>query len=102
MAKQSRMDSGIESVYTENGGSHIIDLLTHVKQCKTENILINNVLLYFMFHIWLKTKHGRIYPHPLTYEGVLPLKVHKHEIFFFDFFEETETLWSQVNVTRDF
>jgi hypothetical protein len=46
MAKQSRMDSGRESVYTETGGSHIIDLLTHVKQCKTENRLINHVLLY--------------------------------------------------------
>ncbi len=61
VTKQSRMDNGRESVYTKTGGSRIIDLLTHVKQCKTENILINNVLLYFMFHIWLKTKHGRIH-----------------------------------------
>ncbi len=29
------------------------------------------------------------------------LKVHKHE-FFFDFFAETETIWSQGPVTRDF
>jgi hypothetical protein len=35
-----------ESVYMETGWSHIIDLLTHIEQCKTENILINNVLLY--------------------------------------------------------
>ncbi len=46
MAKQSRMDSGRESVYTETGWSHIIDLLTHIEQCKTENTLINNVLHY--------------------------------------------------------
>jgi hypothetical protein len=30
------------------------------------------------------------------------LKVHKHEIFFFTFFAETEPLWSQGPVTRDF
>jgi hypothetical protein len=30
------------------------------------------------------------------------LKVHKHEIFFLTFFAETETLWSQGPVTRDF
>ncbi len=30
------------------------------------------------------------------------LKVHKHEIFFFTFFAETESLWSQGPVTRDF
>jgi hypothetical protein len=30
------------------------------------------------------------------------LKVHKHEIFFLLFFAETETLWSQGPVTRDF
>jgi hypothetical protein len=30
------------------------------------------------------------------------LKVHKHEILYFDFFAETETLWSQGPVTRDF
>ncbi len=29
------------------------------------------------------------------------LKVHKHEMFF-DFFAETETIWSQGPVTRDF
>jgi hypothetical protein len=29
------------------------------------------------------------------------LKVHKHEILF-EFFAETETLWSQGPVTRDF
>ncbi len=29
------------------------------------------------------------------------LKVHKHE-FFFTFFAETETIWSQGPVTRDF
>jgi hypothetical protein len=32
----------------------------------------------------------------------LSLKVHKHENFFFTFFAETETLWSQGLVTRDF
>ncbi len=32
----------------------------------------------------------------------LPLKVHKHEIFFFTLFAETETIWSQGPVTRDF
>ncbi len=31
-----------------------------------------------------------------------PLKVHKHEIYFFDFFAATETLWFQGPVTRDF
>ena len=31
-----------------------------------------------------------------------PLKVHKHENFFLTFFAETETLWSQGPVTRDF
>ncbi len=30
------------------------------------------------------------------------LKVHKHEIFFLTFFAETETLWSQGPVSRDF
>jgi hypothetical protein len=30
------------------------------------------------------------------------LKVHKHEIFVFIFFAETETIWSQGPVTRDF
>jgi hypothetical protein len=30
------------------------------------------------------------------------LKVHKHEIFFLTFFAETESLWSQGPVTRDF
>jgi hypothetical protein len=30
------------------------------------------------------------------------LKVHKHEIFFVTFFAETETIWSQGPVTRDF
>jgi hypothetical protein len=30
------------------------------------------------------------------------VKVHKHEIFFFTFFAETETIWSQGPVTRDF
>jgi hypothetical protein len=37
----------------------------------------------------------------LGYGRILFLKVHKHEIFF-DFFAETETLWSQGPVTRDF
>ncbi len=32
----------------------------------------------------------------------LKLKVHKHEIFFLTFFAETETIWSQGPVTRDF
>jgi hypothetical protein len=31
-----------------------------------------------------------------------PLKVHKHEISFYTFFAETETIWSQGPVTRDF
>jgi hypothetical protein len=30
------------------------------------------------------------------------LKVHKHEIFYFIFFAETEALWSQGPITRDF
>jgi hypothetical protein len=30
------------------------------------------------------------------------LKVHKHDIFLLDFFAETETIWSQGPVTRDF
>ncbi len=30
------------------------------------------------------------------------IKVHKHEIFFLTFFAETETIWSQGPVTRDF
>jgi hypothetical protein len=33
---------------------------------------------------------------------LFPLKVHKHEIFLNTFFAETETLWSQGPVTRDF
>ncbi len=32
----------------------------------------------------------------------LTLKVHKHEIFFLTFFAETQTIWSQGPVTRDF
>ena len=38
----------------------------------------------------------------LTAPLLLYLKVHKHEIFFLTFFAETETLWSQGCVTRDF
>ncbi len=34
--------------------------------------------------------------------SICPLKVHKHEIFFLIFFAETESLWSQGPVTRDF
>jgi hypothetical protein len=34
--------------------------------------------------------------------GSNALQVHKHEIFFFTFFAETETIWSQGPVTRDF
>ncbi len=33
---------------------------------------------------------------------LVSLKVHKHEILFLTFFAETETLWSQGPVTRDF
>ena len=36
-----------------------------------------------------------------VYEG-RNLKVQKHEFFFFTFFAETETIWSQGPVTRDF
>ncbi len=35
-------------------------------------------------------------------DSSLLLKVHKHEIFFLTFFAETETIWSQGPVTRDF
>ncbi len=34
--------------------------------------------------------------------GGMFLKVHKHDIFFYTFFAETESLWSQGPVTRDF
>jgi hypothetical protein len=34
--------------------------------------------------------------------GTVSLKVHKHENFFLTFFAETEILWSQGPVTRDF
>jgi hypothetical protein len=37
-----------------------------------------------------------------TQRGSLNLKVHKHEIFVLSFFAETESLWSQGPVTRDF
>jgi hypothetical protein len=37
-----------------------------------------------------------------TSNATVPLKVHKHEIFFLTFFAETESLWSQGPVTRDF
>jgi hypothetical protein len=37
-----------------------------------------------------------------TVETEPALKVHKHEIFFLTFFAETETIWSQGPVTRDF
>ncbi len=43
--------------------------------------------------------------HSVTFDasfGLLILKVHKHEIFFLTFFAETETIWSQGPVTRDF
>jgi hypothetical protein len=40
-------------------------------------------------------------PHSLM-TLVHELKVHKHEIFFLSFLAETETLWSQGPVTRDF
>jgi hypothetical protein len=35
-------------------------------------------------------------------KGSRSLKVHKHESYFLIFFAETETLWSQGPVTRDF
>jgi hypothetical protein len=38
----------------------------------------------------------------LTTGMLTSLKVHKHEIFFVTFFAETETIWSQGPVTRDF
>ena len=38
---------------------------------------------------------------PALLASLLWLKVHKHEIFC-DFFAETETIWSQGPVTRDF
>jgi hypothetical protein len=34
--------------------------------------------------------------------SLLMYEVHKHEIFFLTFFAETETIWSQGPVTRDF
>ena len=37
-----------------------------------------------------------------TYCKKLALKVHKHEFFLNTFFAETESLWSQGSVTRDF
>jgi hypothetical protein len=37
-----------------------------------------------------------------VYKNQAALKVHKHEIFFFTFLAETETIWSQGPVTRDF
>jgi hypothetical protein len=40
-------------------------------------------------------------PH-LPLPAARDLKVHKHEIFFFYFFAENESLWSQGPVTRDF
>jgi len=39
---------------------------------------------------------------PTSQKILKTLKVHKHENFFFTFFAETETLWSQGPVTRDF
>ena len=39
---------------------------------------------------------------PKIHLAICSLKVHKHEIFFLTFFAETETLWSQGPVTRDF
>jgi hypothetical protein len=38
---------------------------------------------------------------PRLFKPFAGLKVHKHEIFFL-LFAETETLWSQGTVTRDF
>ncbi len=38
----------------------------------------------------------------LKYKHIHYLKVHKQEIFFNTFFAETETIWSQGPVTRDF
>jgi hypothetical protein len=54
------------------------------KTLKADNFSINYLLVkYFTFNLYL-------------------LKVHKHEIFFVTFFAETETIWSQGPVTRDF
>jgi hypothetical protein len=40
---------------------------------------------------------------PISWNRFLgSLKVHKHEICFLTFFAETESLWSQGPVTRDF
>jgi hypothetical protein len=45
---------------------------------------------------------GEVSPPPLLTVADSCLKVHKHEIFLCTFFAETESLWSQGPVTRDF
>jgi hypothetical protein len=58
--------------------------------------LISSVLYLFLLFSFLRLKQQELHL-------LLPfLKVHKHEIFFKTFFAETETLWSQGPVTRDF
>ena len=53
---------------------------------------------YFRFLIRNSSSMGQV----PTEQGNTVLKVHKHEIFFLTFFAETETIWSQGPVTRDF
>ncbi len=50
----------------------------------------------------IKLFNNVIRQHILTFGLDVYLKVHKHDIFFLTFFAETESLWSQGSVTRDF
>jgi hypothetical protein len=47
-------------------------------------------------------KNAKLGGHAFAADVLFALKEHKHEIFFFTFFAETETLWTQGPVTRDF
>jgi hypothetical protein len=60
-------------------------------------IYIFQIFSYFqdLLAIILQTEQAHF--HPWSF-----LKVHKHEFFVLTFFAETETLWSQGPVTRDF
>ncbi len=68
-----------------------------------------NGALYWSFFLQLRLSFANSpatgKPHPPHLPPVTvkyPLKVHKHENFFLPFFAETESLWSQGPVTRDF
>ncbi len=69
-----------------------------IAQARSQNSCIASVIMKL---VWWGIEIGSFL---LTFRTgkAQGLKVHKHEIFFLTFFAETETIWYQGPVTRDF